>query len=145
MGTLVIAVTTKRSNPTGGVIQPIAKFTTANTPKNTGKINRESPSTIQHYFNSNNEGDTVGAVAMDEHGNLAAATSTGGHRHSFPGRIGDSPIIGAGTYANDFCAVSNTGRGENVLKVVAAKRVCDIVKEHGLNAMLAVDKMIKEF
>ncbi|MFX0103662.1 MAG: isoaspartyl peptidase/L-asparaginase [Candidatus Hodarchaeota archaeon] len=109
------------------------------------KIKRDIKGSIQYKSNSINEGDTVGAVAIDEYGNLAAATSTGGHRHSYPGRIGDSPIIGAGTYANDFCAVSNTGRGENVIKVVAAKRVCDLVKEHGLNAMLAVDKMIKEF
>lgn len=89
-------------------------------------------------------GDTVGAVAMDARGNLAAATSTGGTRGSYPGRIGDSPVIGAGTYANRHCAVSNTGRGECILKMVAAKRACDLVALEGMNAMLAVDKMHRE-
>ncbi|MHA1679389.1 MAG: isoaspartyl peptidase/L-asparaginase [Promethearchaeota archaeon] len=89
-------------------------------------------------------GDTVGAVALDINGNLAAGTSTGGTRGSFPGRIGDSAVIGAGTYANEFCAVSNTGRGENVMKLTGAKRVCDLV-ELGVNAMLAVNRMHREY
>src|SRR5207237_1125423 len=56
---------------------------------------------------------TVGAVALDRDGNLAAGTSTGGIRNKLPGRVGDSPLIGAGTYAdNDTCAVSCTGHGE---------------------------------
>ncbi len=92
-----------------------------------------------------NEGDTVGAVAIDGDGNLAAATSTGGTRGSFPGRIGDTPVIGAGTYANARCAVSNTGRGENVIKLGGAKLVCDLAKEKSSNAMLAVDGMMKEY
>ena len=64
---------------------------------------------------------TVGAVARDAHGHLAAATSTGGFNNKPPGRIGDSPIIGAGTYARDgVCAVSCTGQGEIFIRRVAA-------------------------
>ncbi|MEX2683859.1 MAG: isoaspartyl peptidase/L-asparaginase [Candidatus Sigynarchaeota archaeon] len=88
---------------------------------------------------------TVGAVAIDSAGNIAAGTSTGGLAGSYPGRIGDSSVIGAGTYANRFCGAVNTGRGENVMKLVCAKRVCDLVQHQGLNAMLAVDRMIKEY
>ncbi|MBN2150558.1 MAG: isoaspartyl peptidase/L-asparaginase, partial [Candidatus Lokiarchaeota archaeon] len=91
------------------------------------------------------EEGTVGAVAIDAAGNIAAGTSTGGLAGSYPGRIGDSPVIGAGTYANRSCGVSNTGRGENVIKLCCAKRVCDLVQDQGINAMLAVDRMIKEY
>jgi beta-aspartyl-peptidase (threonine type) len=64
---------------------------------------------------------TVGAVALDADGHLAAATSTGGLTNKRPGRVGDSPVIGAGTYADDrICAVSTTGTGELFLRAVAA-------------------------
>jgi len=67
---------------------------------------------------------TVGAVALDRHGNLAAATSTGGYTGKLPGRIGDSPLIGAGTYAdNATCAVSGTGWGEAFIRVALAHEV----------------------
>lgn len=67
---------------------------------------------------------TVGAVALDAHGNLAAATSTGGMTNKRWGRIGDSPIVGAGTYAsNSGCAVSATGHGEYLLRATAAREV----------------------
>lgn len=67
---------------------------------------------------------TVGAVALDAQGNLAAATSTGGCTGKLPGRVGDSPIIGAGTYAdNATCAVSGTGLGEAFIRVAAAHEV----------------------
>ena len=72
---------------------------------------------------------TVGAVARDAHGNLAAATSTGGMTNKRPGRVGDSPIIGAGTYAkNGVCAVSATGHGEYFIRAVAAHHVCAAVR-----------------
>lgn len=61
---------------------------------------------------------TVGAVALDRHGNLAAATSTGGRMGKLPGRIGDTPVIGAGTYAGKTCAVSATGHGEYFIRHV---------------------------
>jgi beta-aspartyl-peptidase (threonine type) len=63
---------------------------------------------------------TVGAVALDQSGNLAAATSTGGYTGKLPGRVGDSPIIGAGNYADDACAVSGTGIGEAFIRGVLA-------------------------
>ncbi len=75
---------------------------------------------------------TVGAVALDEQGNLAAATSTGGMTGKKWGRVGDSPIIGAGTYAkNGQCAVSATGSGEYFIRESAARQVCDRVAWNG--------------
>jgi beta-aspartyl-peptidase (threonine type) len=71
---------------------------------------------------------TVGAVALDRNGNLAAATSTGGLTNKRAGRIGDSPIIGAGTYANNAsCAVSSTGDGEFFMRAVVAHDVCAVM------------------
>ena len=66
---------------------------------------------------------TVGAVALDADGHLAAATSTGGYTGKLPGRVGDSPIIGAGNYADDACAVSGTGIGEAFIRGVLAHDV----------------------
>ena len=71
---------------------------------------------------------TVGAVALDVSGYLAAATSTGGMTNKKWGRVGDSPIIGAGTYANHLCAVSCTGWGEYFLRLCAAKTVADLME-----------------
>ncbi len=73
---------------------------------------------------------TVGAVAADEGGRLAAATSTGGTSYKLPGRVGDTPIIGAGTYVTDHGAVSATGDGEDILRVVLAKQAADYMKEY---------------
>ena len=67
---------------------------------------------------------TVGAVAMDARGSLAAATSTGGITAKLPGRIGDSPLIGAGTWASEHCAVSATGDGEHFIRAAMAHEVC---------------------
>ena len=75
---------------------------------------------------------TVGAVAIDKDGNIAAATTTGGMTAKAPGRIGDSPLIGAATYAeNGVCAVSATGHGEYFIRVGVAKTICDRVKLAG--------------
>lgn len=69
---------------------------------------------------------TVGAVALDVHGDVAAGTSTGGTLDKYPGRVGDSPLIGAGTYADNRCgAASCTGWGEGILRVVMAKAALD--------------------
>lgn len=77
---------------------------------------------------------TVGAVARDRQGNLAAATSTGGWGTKMPGRIGDSPLIGAGTYAdNRSCAVSCTGRGEDFIRTAFAKHLCMLVELNKLD------------
>lgn len=67
---------------------------------------------------------TVGAVALDSRGHLAAGTSTGGLTNKLPGRIGDSPLIGAGTYANERCAVSATGSGEYFIRNAVAYDIC---------------------
>jgi beta-aspartyl-peptidase (threonine type) len=73
--------------------------------------------------------DTVGAVAIDMDGNLAAATSTGGFSLKLPGRIGDSPLIGCGTYAdNQAGACSTTGIGEIAIRLVLAKTVCNYME-----------------
>ncbi|MGH8735687.1 MAG: isoaspartyl peptidase/L-asparaginase family protein, partial [Burkholderiales bacterium] len=75
--------------------------------------------------NLKNYHGTVGAVALDTAGNLAAATSTGGYTGKLPGRVGDSPIIGAGTYAdNRACAVSGTGLGEAFIRAAVGHDVC---------------------
>jgi beta-aspartyl-peptidase (threonine type) len=72
--------------------------------------------------------DTVGAVALDAAGNLAAATSTGGTFNKLPGRVGDSPLVGCGAYAdNRTGAVSATGLGEALMKVVIGKAACDLI------------------
>lgn len=80
---------------------------------------------------ANEEHDTVGAVARDQHGNIACATSTGGITHKRVGRVGDSPIIGCGGYAdNDLGGVSTTGHGESITKVTLASRVLSLTKLH---------------
>jgi beta-aspartyl-peptidase (threonine type) len=88
---------------------------------------------------------TVGAVALDADGNLAAATSTGGMANKRWGRVGDSPIIGAGTYAdNRACAVSATGHGEFFIRHVAAHSICMLVRLGGLSLSEAADQVINE-
>ncbi len=92
---------------------------------------------------------TVGAVACDIHGNLAAGTSTGGMTNKRFGRIGDSPIIGAGTYANNkTCAISCTGHGELFLRAVVAYDVSCLMEYKGLSlqdacAVVIKDKLVK--
>jgi beta-aspartyl-peptidase (threonine type) len=86
---------------------------------------------------------TVGAVARDRSGNLAAATSTGGMTNKRWGRIGDSPIIGAGTYAdNATCAVSATGSGEYFMRAVVAHEICARVRLAGVTAAEAAKDVV---
>lgn len=88
---------------------------------------------------------TVGAVAMDRQGNLAAATSTGGMNAKPPGRVGDSPIIGAGTYAeNKSCAVSATGDGEFFIRASVARMICARVEMQHLSAAQAAQATLDE-
>jgi beta-aspartyl-peptidase (threonine type) len=90
-------------------------------------------------------GGTVGAVALDRAGHLAAATSTGGLTNKHRGRVGDSPIIGAGTYADDgWCAVSGTGQGEFFIRQVVAFDVCALVQYRHLTLAQAVRELIHE-
>ena len=92
---------------------------------------------------------TVGAVACDANGNLAAATSTGGMTNKLFGRVGDSPIIGIGTYANNkSCAISCTGHGEPFIKAVAAYDVSCLMEYKGLSLedamnVVVMDKLMK--
>jgi len=88
---------------------------------------------------------TVGAVALDMHGNLAAATSTGGMTNKQPGRVGDSPIIGAGCYAsNRTCAVSTTGTGEMFIRLVAAHDIAACMEYAGASLDDAANRVIHE-
>jgi beta-aspartyl-peptidase (threonine type) len=91
---------------------------------------------------------TVGAVALDRHGSAAAATSTGGTMGKRPGRIGDSALIGCGTYADSTLgAVSCTGDGEAIIRVVLARRTLDYLKDAGdpdYAARVAVDLLVDE-
>ena len=109
----------------------------------------------------NEEHGTVGVVALDQAGNLAAGTSTGGTEMKMPGRVGDSPLIGAGTYANNAsCAVSGTGTGEYYIRNVVAADICarvrylhvsleqaahevvmnELVEQHGDGGVIALDR-----
>jgi beta-aspartyl-peptidase (threonine type) len=86
---------------------------------------------------------TVGVVALDEAGNIAAGTSTGGLQAKLPGRIGDSPIIGAGTYAsNHSCAVSGTGTGEYFIRLTVAREICALVEDKHMKLQAAADEVI---
>jgi len=97
---------------------------------------------IDESPNAHNYG-TVGVVALDRLGNVAAGTSTGGLQGKMPGRVGDSPIIGAGTYAsNQSCAVSATGSGEYFIRLGVAREVCNLVAFKGLSLQQAADKVI---
>jgi beta-aspartyl-peptidase (threonine type) len=86
-------------------------------------------------------GDTVGAVALDRNGHLAAATSTGGVALKLPGRVGDTPVPGAGTYASTDAAVSATGMGELILRFVTAKTIADAIAE-GQGAQQATETVL---
>src|SRR6266487_3364115 len=91
---------------------------------------------------------TVGAVALDQNGNLAAATSTGGTTNKRPGRVGDTPVIGAGTYANNAtCAVSATGDGEYFIRATVGHGVSALIEYRGMTlkeaAQAVLDKVAK--
>ena len=88
---------------------------------------------------------TVGAVAIDKEGNISAATSTGGRSNKLPGRVGDSPIIGAGTWAqNNLCGVSGTGHGEYFMRFNVAREICARMDYLGLTADQASKQVIDE-
>jgi len=86
---------------------------------------------------------TTGVVALDRNGNIAAGTSTGGLQGKMPGRVGDSPIIGAGTYAsNQSCAVSATGSGEYFIRLGVAREICNLVYFKKMPLQQAADEVI---
>lgn len=92
-----------------------------------------------------NKFGTVGAVALDKDGNLAAGTSTGGMTNKKYGRVGDAPIIGAGTYANNrSCAVSATGWGEFFIRLGVARDICAQMEYQALPIQVSADRVIKQ-
>ncbi len=86
---------------------------------------------------------TVGAVALDKNGNLATATSTGGTTNKRPGRVGDSPVIGAGTYANNAtCAISATGDGEYFIRATVGHDVSALMEYRGMSLAEAAQTVL---
>lgn len=113
-----------------------SKSTKLDHDKSSGMI--ESPNTIDKF-------GTVGCVVLDSYGNLAAGTSTGGIVNKEYNRIGDSPLIGSGTYANNkTCAVSCTGRGEDFIKIVAAHEVSSLMEHKKIKLKKATAKVLKK-
>jgi beta-aspartyl-peptidase (threonine type) len=105
--------------------------------------------TEDKFENGEKKFGTVGAVAIDQQGNLAAGTSTGGMTNKKYGRVGDSPIIGAGTYANNnTCAISCTGHGELFIRSVVAYDISCLIEYKGLTLkeacdLVVMDKLVK--
>jgi beta-aspartyl-peptidase (threonine type) len=89
------------------------------------------------------QGETVGCVALDQYGNITAGTSTGGRQNKMPGRVGDSPLINAGTYANNnTCGVSATGWGELFIKFTVAFNISALLEYKSYTLKQACDEMI---
>lgn len=99
---------------------------------------------LDHSLKKDSKFGTVGAVACDQNGNVAAATSTGGMTNKRWGRVGDSPVIGAGTYArNETCAVSCTGSGEFFIRGVAAYDVSCLIEFKGWSLEKAAEEVVQ--
>ena len=99
---------------------------------------------LDHAADSNWKKGTVGAVARDQHGHLAAATSTGGMTNKRYSRIGDTPLIGAGTWADARCAISCTGNGEYFIRAVAAYDVACLMEYKGLSLEEAARVVVQD-
>ncbi len=112
--------------------------------KNEKQISQtEMPESVRN--NPYNKFGTVGAVALDKDGNLAAGTSTGGTTYKKYGRVGDAPIIGAGTYANNqTCAISATGAGEYFIRLGVARDISALMEYRALTVQQAADLVIKQ-
>ena len=107
------------------------------------KTNKKQSYLDQHF--PDRKFGTVGAVAVDKEGNLAAATSTGGMTNKRYGRVGDVPIIGAGTYAdNATAAISATGHGEYFIRSVVAYDITALIKYRGMSLQEAADEVVKK-
>jgi beta-aspartyl-peptidase (threonine type) len=100
---------------------------------------------VQNLAHDEGKHGTVGVVALDMYGNVAAGTSTGGTTGKRWGRVGDSPIIGAGTYAsNKSCAVSATGTGEYFIRLAVAREICALVECRGMTLQAAADEVVQK-
>jgi beta-aspartyl-peptidase (threonine type) len=109
------------------------------------KMQETGGTALDHDIEVDKKFGTVGAVACDAEGNLAAATSTGGMTNKQFGRVGDSPIIGSGTYANNHtCAISCTGHGEPFIRAVTAYDVSCLMEYRGLGLQEAMDVVVHE-
>lgn len=107
------------------------------------ELDHNNVSSKEEYLIDDHKYGTVGAVAIDINGNIAAGTSTGGMTNKKHGRIGDSPIIGAGTYANNLsCGISATGTGEYFIRTVAAHEVSSLIQYKGLNPKEALHEVL---
>lgn len=105
--------------------------------------NKKSNARLRQPENRDSKYGTVGAVALDKNGDLAAATSTGGMTNKRYGRVGDAPIIGAGTYANNAtCAISCTGWGEYFIRLVMAKTISDMMEFGNWTLLNAANEMV---
>lgn len=105
--------------------------------------NNKTKTGLKDPLNKDNKYGTVGAVAVDVYGNLAAATSTGGMTNKRFNRVGDAPIIGAGTYAdNNTCAISCTGWGEYFIRLVMAKTIADKMEFGNISLADAAQEMV---
>ena len=117
---------------------PLPERPTGAPPAPTGGVAEIEPPNAHKY-------GTVGVVALDRNGNIAAGTSTGGTQAKRWNRVGDSPIIGAGTYAsNESCAVSATGTGEYFIRLTVARTICSLVQYKGMKLQAAVDEVIQK-
>lgn len=107
-----------------------------------GKLTFDKDDSSQFFYDEHKMG-TVGCVVLDEYGNLAAGTSTGGLTNKMPGRIGDSPIPGAGTYANNTtCAISGTGIGEKFIEYNVAYDISALMQYKGMTLQQAANEVI---
>lgn len=111
-------------------------------PKPAGAAEEDAAAALAH---DEGKRGTVGAVAVDIRGDVAAATSTGGTTAKRWGRVGDSPIIGAGNFAsNASCAVSATGTGEYFIRLTVAREVCALVEHKGMSLQAAADEVVQK-
>jgi L-asparaginase / beta-aspartyl-peptidase len=119
----------------GLAFEPESYFVTPDRQKELARAKAARDSRLDHAATVSGKLGTVGAVARDRSGNLAAATSTGGIVNQMSGRVGDSPVIGAGVYADNLsCAISCTGDGEQFLRTALARTASLLVETQGLAA-----------
>ncbi|CAO2190170.1 unnamed protein product [Urochloa humidicola] len=112
------------------------------TEANIERVKQDKEEQASSTARSSSRTGTVGCVAVDAAGNMASATSTGGHSNKMAGRIGDTPIIGAGTYADARCAVSTTGVGEAIIRHGMAREVAAVMEHRGLPLREAVERVV---
>jgi L-asparaginase / beta-aspartyl-peptidase len=106
-------------------------------------VEKNAPNTFEEWIEDSKFG-TVGAVALDSEGNLAAATSTGGMTNKQFGRVGDVPIIGSGTFANHVAAISATGWGEQIMRNVSANTIANYMEFNGASLQEAMNFVVTE-